>query len=188
MTTLKPKQEKSFYVYGLTDPRSGRVFYIGKGKGSRCHSHEKAVIRKGSRGSEKDDAISEILKSGNSVKVQYIHTRLSEDEALDLEAMEIESRGLANLTNVMPKGCKSAHDMAGVGLGRQIVDAYMDLPPAMLKIESTLFPCITPAFLHECLDSALSSSLRGKASRRVVEGISRAIQGKYSGAHSRIAL
>jgi hypothetical protein len=31
-----------FYVYALIDPRTDRVFYIGKGKGSRIYAHVEA--------------------------------------------------------------------------------------------------------------------------------------------------
>ena len=29
----------AYYVYLLIDPRDGKVFYVGKGKGSRCFDH-----------------------------------------------------------------------------------------------------------------------------------------------------
>ena len=30
-----------YYIYKLIDPRTGKPFYIGKGKGNRLHQHEK---------------------------------------------------------------------------------------------------------------------------------------------------
>jgi hypothetical protein len=29
----------AYYVYLLIDPRDGKVFYVGKGKGGRCFDH-----------------------------------------------------------------------------------------------------------------------------------------------------
>jgi hypothetical protein len=36
-----------YYVYELVDPRTSRVFYVGKGRGKRMHAHEReAIIRR----------------------------------------------------------------------------------------------------------------------------------------------
>ena len=34
----------NFYVYGLIDPRTNQLFYIGKGKDNRVFEHEKESI------------------------------------------------------------------------------------------------------------------------------------------------
>jgi hypothetical protein len=38
-----------FYVYELIDPRDGKVFYVGKGKGERAWQHE-IDVRRGDQG------------------------------------------------------------------------------------------------------------------------------------------
>ena len=85
-----------FYVYALVDPRTDKVFYIGKGTGNRVFSHE---IESGkSRESEKKklQQISEIEDCGYTVRRLIVNWGLTENEAFIAEAT------LINLLNRMP--------------------------------------------------------------------------------------
>jgi hypothetical protein len=80
------------YVYLLKDSRkNGKVFYVGKGKGKRILSHEKAVMRKKALKnlSNKNKKIQNILKSGK--EIDYIILRHGMDKAT---AKEIESAAI----------------------------------------------------------------------------------------------
>ena len=35
-------EKLNYYVYALIDPRTNKVFYIGKGKGNRIYAHVEA--------------------------------------------------------------------------------------------------------------------------------------------------
>lgn len=91
-----------FYVYTLTDPRTGDVFYVGKGSGRRLHNHE-VEARRGVY-SAKCDHIRAIWAAGHSVGRSVISRHDDENEALDAEYEAIEAIGLDALTNVLPGG------------------------------------------------------------------------------------
>lgn len=87
------------YVYVLTDPRDGRIFYVGKGKGGRVYQHA-AHARKvpGETGKElKLDRIRAIHRAGLEVEVNILRHDLTKEEAFEVEAASID---LLRLTGV----------------------------------------------------------------------------------------
>lgn len=75
-----------YYVYALIDPRTDKVFYIGKGIGDRVFNHEIESDR--SPGSEKVklQTINSIEKAGLNVKRVLVNWGLTESEAFASEA------------------------------------------------------------------------------------------------------
>lgn len=120
-----------FYVYALMDPRhpgnweyslygsKGKIvfpfkpFYIGKGRGKRCHSHVAEALRVEGRPNRKQAKIRKILKLGLTVRVQKIRTDQSEEQALALEERIIRGVGKVQdggpLTNVGDGGTANAN-------------------------------------------------------------------------------
>lgn len=88
-----------FYVYLLTDPRDGRVFYVGKGKGKRMLSHQRDARRLDSVNPRKTARILEILDAGLQVDARLFESGLDEAKALTLERTLIAAIGKQNLTN-----------------------------------------------------------------------------------------
>lgn len=92
----------TYYVYKLIDPRDGRVFYVGKGKGQRMYQHEKEARR--GKYSRKCKAIREIIGSGAKIRYEIDSHHKVEADAYARERELIDEIGLCNLTNVIPGG------------------------------------------------------------------------------------
>ena len=86
-----------FYVYTLIDPRTNKIFYVGKGTGNRVLLHKK--FRSGCRNNQKDKVIKEILESHDTVPYHIVKEFSNENEAYDFEEKLIAEIGLKNLTN-----------------------------------------------------------------------------------------
>jgi hypothetical protein len=97
LRSLKPGMAEALghYVYLYVDPRDGKVFYIGKGKGERCldHLYEDDDHPKVKR-------IKEIFAAGLEPRIEMLaHGLRTEKETYNIEAAAIGLLGLANLTN-----------------------------------------------------------------------------------------
>lgn len=103
-------EKLKFYVYRLVDPRNGKTFYVGKGKGNRVFEHANAVdfsFYKNSviRPTEDNDdpakirIIAEIKRKG--LEVIHIIQRwgMSDSTALEVESAFIDYFGLEHLSN-----------------------------------------------------------------------------------------
>ena len=84
------------YVYIYIDPRNGKPFYIGKGRGNRLFSH-----LQDNSDTEKVARIAEIKRSGKEPKIEILRYGLSDSDARLVEAAAIDLIGKGLLTNRM---------------------------------------------------------------------------------------
>ena len=141
-------RELGFYVYLYIDPRTERVFYVGKGKGNRALSH---VDGKGD--TPHDETIRELHKGGVEPRVEIlIHGLEDEKTALAVEMAAIELLGPENLDNEV-RGHGSSH------VGRMILDQILSLyqrkparitePAILIRITRNYRYGMTPAELYD---------------------------------------
>lgn len=112
---------EEYYIYFLIDPRTRKVFYIGKGKGNRIDSHFKELekfrqmIKDGIpygnkfKNADKLHRMLEIEGRGYEVVVHKIIENICEESAFMLEEYFIEQFGRkvtkkGTLSNIMPGG------------------------------------------------------------------------------------
>lgn len=98
------RDKARWYVYTLSDPRDGAVFYVGKGCGARIEAHEREVVSGRSVCSKKARKIKDIWAADGEVSRAQIAFFWDEQAAYDHETDLIAEIGLENLTNVLPGG------------------------------------------------------------------------------------
>jgi hypothetical protein len=86
------------YVYLLIDPRTGRPFFVGRGRGDRCFRHvREARSNSGAKAGDKYpmlDRIRAIEEQGRTVRIDVLRYGLSREEALMVEASVSDALGL----------------------------------------------------------------------------------------------
>jgi uncharacterized protein len=86
-----------YYVYLYVDPRTERVFYVGKGQGERVLAHLSAEVE-----TRKGRILDELRQAGLRPRLDILAHQLPDHEtALRIEAAVIDLVGLADLTNLV---------------------------------------------------------------------------------------
>ena len=93
-------EKLEYYVYLLADPRSQRVFYVGKGTGNRIFAHLRAALVRPEQ-TDKLETIRSIQREGLVPEHLILRHGLTEKEALEVEAAMIDYIGLSELTNAV---------------------------------------------------------------------------------------
>ncbi len=147
-----------FYVYLLTGPRSGKVFYVGKGTGNRIFAHARAALDR-SQASDKLDRIREIHESGLAVRYELLRFGLTEQTAFEVEAAAMQLLdGLDNIVAGQHVGSRGR-------MTTDVVISLFDPSPAPAIVEPVLILRLPqlwhPAMPAEELYDATAAGGRG---------------------------
>jgi hypothetical protein len=98
----KPSKRKPHVLYGLVDPRTGELFYIGRSKGgiSKMVRHVQPAIMRRDRAKPKGERVLELSFLGLMPTFLILETHRSWDECRHRERVLIaELRNIYNLLN-----------------------------------------------------------------------------------------
>lgn len=156
------QEQVGWYVYLLRDPRSGVIFYVGKGKGNRVFQHAKDALDDAEAKGAKLNVIRSIHAAGLSVQAEILrHNIPSESMAYVVEAAVIDAldairpdpvRGV-DLKNIVVGHHKALYGHASVDVVASIYDAppfsETDEPIVFLKIPQLWTPAMSADELFE---------------------------------------
>lgn len=124
-----------FYVYLLTDPRDGQIFYVGKGKGNRVFAHAEAALDE-QVVNAKLDRIRAIRAEGHQVRYELLRFGLSDIAAFAVEAAAIQ---LLDGLGVQLDNLVAGHHIGLRGrMSTDVAISILDAPPAPPITQPTL--------------------------------------------------
>ncbi len=141
------------YVYLYRDPRDGKIFYVGKGKGQRAFQH-----LSDEKDGPKKRKIQEIREAGLEPKIEILTHGLKDDEtALKIEAALIDLIGIDELVNEVRGYEAISHGKMDV---QELVALY-DAPKGMIRDQGILLIRINQLFRHGMSPEELYEATRG---------------------------
>lgn len=133
---FSPRTEDAlgYYVYLLVDPRDGKIFYVGKGKGDRVFAHVRCAEITDDE-NDKLDIIRSIQSEGKNVRYYIARHGMKEDEAFLVESVLIDLltfrdfASVANISNIQAghhqfdRGIKTAEELEAMYNGGELEDS-----------------------------------------------------------------
>lgn len=167
-----------FYVYGLIDPRTNEIFYIGKGSGNRVFNHELESLKSADSDKMKLKTISEIKSAGLDVKKIIINHNLSEAEAFAAEAALINAFNYVSnigLTNIASghhfKEALSVEDYEKEYGAEELTESDIKHKILVIKINRLFHRNIAPDELYDCVRGVWRASLANVKDVEYVFGV-----------------
>jgi len=89
------------YVYLLSDPKTKKVFYVGKGSKNRVNHHAISASDPRTRKTEKIKTLRQIIKSTGKFNAIILRHGLNSETAFEIEAAMIDYLSKGKLTNLV---------------------------------------------------------------------------------------
>ncbi|OGI74601.1 hypothetical protein A3D42_00065 [Candidatus Nomurabacteria bacterium RIFCSPHIGHO2_02_FULL_41_18] len=145
-------EKLEYYVYLLSDPRTDKVFYVGKGYGNRINQHLLGALEEKTKETKKVKTIREIQSAELEVGLIVLRHGLTEKEALEIESAVIDFMGKENLTNLVlghhsfERGKMS---LADIKIEYEAEDAIFNEPVLLLNIKDQFYLGISSDELYK---------------------------------------
>jgi hypothetical protein len=159
-------EKLEYYVYLLKDPRSNKVFYVGKGCGQRINHHLLGALEENTVETEKIKTIRSIQKSGEEVGLTILRHGLTEKEAFEIECAVIDYLGIENLTNLVSghysaeRGIMSLKD---IQIEYQAEEATFEEPVLLIRINRLYRPHMSSGEIYEVTRKHWNIGERGRS-------------------------
>lgn len=159
-----------YYVYLLINPRTGKVFYVGKGVGNRINHHLLDALEENTFETEKIRTIREIQNGGDEVKLVILRHGLSEKEAFEVEAAMIDFIG-SSLTNIvtghhgLDRGMMNLDE---IKIKYEAEAAIFDEPVVLININKKYVRGMSAEDIYEATRSAWRVSITRVNNARIV--------------------
>ena len=133
-------EKLGYYVYVLIDPRNMKVFYVGKGKGSRIYAHVGASEFIETKEVQKISTIREIRAAGREVQHVVIRHGLTETEAFAVEASvidyikNVQKSILTNLVNGRYTNEAGLRTIEDIEIQYQAPEAVFEDPVILIRV------------------------------------------------------
>ncbi len=165
-------------MYGLIDPRTNQIFYIGKGTGNRVFEHEKESLNNPDSDKLKLKTISEIVSLDLSVKKIIINSNLTESEAFAAEAALINAFNyVSNIghTNIVaghhsPEALR-VEDFEKMYGAVELNEKDIKHKILVIKINKLYRRNMSPGELYDCVRGVWKLSLKNAKSVEYVVGV-----------------
>ncbi|WP_159999738.1 LEM-3-like GIY-YIG domain-containing protein [Roseomonas sp. 18066] len=160
-------QRLGHYVYSLTDPRNGRLFYVGRGQGNRVLQHAAEALEN-QKPTDKLETLRAINRAGLQVVVDIVRHGMSEAAAKDVEAAVIDFalHRYGNLANLI-RGADVERGLVSL----ETLLADYDAPPLMPPARPSLLVAINGTWIDSMGEADLWEAARKWwNARRIVQG------------------
>ena len=149
-------EKLGWYVYALRDPRTGVIFYVGKGKGGRVYAHARQAKKvSGETGLQlKLGTIREIHANGLEVGVEIVRHRIENEvlayevEAAVIDALRLAGTELANLAggHGTSRGWRPLEAIVAEYVARPV---EIEHPVVLIRISNLYEHGMTPEALYK---------------------------------------